>query len=105
MPNVPCLATWLLFCLYCAFSATHPVVKRTWRGCAVRCPSPVVPLCRLEALRWVTFLLQRSQDQVLGQLNAILPALLDALSAPAEPVVAASLTVLAAIAACPQQFK
>ncbi len=43
--------------------------------------------------------------QVLEQLNSLLPALLDSLSASSEPVVVAALGVLAAIAACPHQFR
>lgn len=38
-------------------------------------------LGRLEALRWVSWLLGRSQEAVLGRLPALLPALLDALMA------------------------
>ena len=60
---------------------------------------------RLEALRWIHFLLQRAQAQVLEKLPALLPALLDALSASSEPVVLQALSVLAAIASCPQQFR
>ncbi|GAX78869.1 hypothetical protein CEUSTIGMA_g6308.t1 [Chlamydomonas eustigma] len=60
---------------------------------------------RLEALKWVNFLLHRVQVQVLEQLPALLPALLDSLSAGSEPVVVAALGVLAAIAACPHQFR
>lgn len=62
-------------------------------------------VCRLEALRWIHFLLQRNQSQVLLQLSTLLPALLDAVSATSEAVVMTSLSVLAAIAACPQQFR
>ena len=42
---------------------------------------------------------------MLQQLPALLPALLDSLSAGSEPVVVAALGVLAAIAACPAQFR
>mmetsp|Transcript_2306 Transcript_2306/g.5914 ORF Transcript_2306/g.5914 Transcript_2306/m.5914 type:complete len:925 (+) Transcript_2306:104-2878(+) len=60
---------------------------------------------RLEALRWVHFLLDRAQTKVLVQLPTILPALLDALLAHSETVVEAALGVFAAIASCPGQFR
>lgn len=60
---------------------------------------------RLEALRWVHFLLQRNTAAVLDALPTLLPALLDALSAPSEGVVMQALSVLASIADHPQHFK
>eukprot|EP00198_Chlamydomonas_reinhardtii_P009884 XP_001699221.1 predicted protein [Chlamydomonas reinhardtii] len=59
---------------------------------------------RLEALRWLHFLLARAQDLVLEQVGRLLPPLLDSLSAPSDAVVTSALGVLAALAECPGQF-
>ncbi|KAG2435963.1 hypothetical protein HXX76_007157 [Chlamydomonas incerta] len=59
---------------------------------------------RLEALRWLHFLLARAQDLVLEQVGRLLPPLLDSLSAPSDAVVTSALGVLAALADCPGQF-
>ncbi|GLI67554.1 hypothetical protein VaNZ11_011781 [Volvox africanus] len=59
---------------------------------------------RLEALRWLHFLLARTQELVLEQVGRLLPPLLDSLSAPSDAVVTSALGVLAALADCPGQF-
>ncbi|KAG2433054.1 hypothetical protein HYH02_012758 [Chlamydomonas schloesseri] len=59
---------------------------------------------RLEALRWLHFLLARAQELVLEQVGRLLPPLLDSLSAPSDAVVTSALGVLAALADCPGQF-
>ncbi|EFJ46562.1 hypothetical protein VOLCADRAFT_62382 [Volvox carteri f. nagariensis] len=59
---------------------------------------------RLEALRWLHFLLARAQELVLEQVGRLLPPLLDSLSAPSDAVVTSALGVLAAVADCPGQF-
>ncbi|GLC41783.1 hypothetical protein PLESTM_001239100 [Pleodorina starrii] len=59
---------------------------------------------RLEALRWLHFLLARAQGLVLEQVGRLLPPLLDSLSAPSDAVVTSALGVLAALADCPGQF-
>ncbi|GFR44339.1 hypothetical protein Agub_g5555, partial [Astrephomene gubernaculifera] len=59
---------------------------------------------RLEALRWLHFLLARAQDLVLAQVGRLLPPLLDSLSAPSDAVVTSALGVMAALADCPGQF-
>ncbi|KXZ45904.1 hypothetical protein GPECTOR_49g488 [Gonium pectorale] len=59
---------------------------------------------RLEALRWLHFLLARAQALVLEQVGRLLPPLLDSLSAPSDAVVASALGVVAALADCPGQF-
>ncbi len=60
---------------------------------------------RLEALRWIHFLLVRNEDEVFGQLATLLAALLDALSATSERGVLQALSVLGAIAGHPQHFR
>lgn len=60
---------------------------------------------RLEALRWLHFLLARAQPVVLGAMSELLPALMESVGAPSEAVVGSALGVLAAIAACPGQFR
>jgi len=60
---------------------------------------------RLEALAWLRFLLVHAPAQVVGALPALLPALLDALAAPADAVVLAALASLGEIAARPEQFR
>lgn len=60
---------------------------------------------RLEALRWIHFLLVRNEDEVFGQLATLLAALLDALSAPSERVVLQALSVLSAIAGNQVHFR
>lgn len=60
---------------------------------------------RLEALRWIHFLLVRNEDEVFGQLATLLAALLDALSASSDRVVLQALVVLGSIAANPNHFR
>ncbi|KAG2488883.1 hypothetical protein HYH03_012677 [Edaphochlamys debaryana] len=59
---------------------------------------------RLEALRWLHFLLASAQALVLEEVGRLLPPLLDSLSAPSDAVVTSALGVLAALADCPGQF-
>ena len=59
----------------------------------------------LEALRWIHFLLVRNEDEVFGQLAALLAALLDALGSSSERVVLQALSVLGSIAAHPRHFR
>ncbi|WIA13429.1 hypothetical protein OEZ85_007009 [Tetradesmus obliquus] len=60
---------------------------------------------RLEALRWIHFLLVRNEDEVFGQLAVLLAALLDALASDSERVVLQALSVLGAIAGHAQHFR
>ena len=61
--------------------------------------------CRLEALKWIHFLLVRNEEEVFGQLGTLLGALLDALSAQSERVVLQALSVLNTIADHPTHFR
>lgn len=67
--------------------------------------APCIVICRLEALRWIHFLLIRNEDEVFGQLATLLAALLDALGATSERVVLQALSVLGAIAGHQQHFR
>lgn len=60
---------------------------------------------RLEAITWVKFLLDRHPAATLDRLGVLLPALLDALSAPSLRVVLQALAVLAAVADKPRLFR
>eukprot|EP00775_Hariotina_reticulata_P005343 gene5343-5580_t len=60
---------------------------------------------RLEALRWIHFLLVRNEDEVFGQLATLLAALLDALASDSETVVLQALSVLGSIAGHQQHFR
>ena len=71
-------------------------------GREVRSPQEAT---RLEALRWVHFLLVRNEAEVFGQLALLLSALLDALGAPSERTVLGALAVLGQIAGHPQHFR
>jgi vacuole morphology and inheritance protein 14 len=59
---------------------------------------------RLEALRWISVLLERHRTEVLSFLDDIFPALLQSLSDPSDEVVMLVLEVQACIAQDPQHF-
>jgi vacuole morphology and inheritance protein 14 len=79
-------------------AAVLAVISREVRGAAQEAT-------RLEALRWVHFLLVRNEAEVFGQLALLLSALLDALGAPSERTVLRALAVLGQVAAHPQHFR
>ncbi|KAK9805928.1 hypothetical protein WJX73_005859 [Symbiochloris irregularis] len=60
---------------------------------------------RLDALHWINALLAQDRTTVLKRMDLLLPALLDALTAPSERVAVESLAVQASIAADEEHFR